>query len=50
MYVVKIKQDSKNDRLVNQETCHLLLINAKDPSQCTYLKNLKKKKKHWVKT
>jgi hypothetical protein len=24
---------------------YLLLINAEDPSQCTYLRNLKKKKK-----
>jgi hypothetical protein len=36
-------QDSKKDLLVHQDSGHLLLINAEDPSQCTYLRNLKKK-------
>jgi hypothetical protein len=36
-------QDFKKDLLVHQDSRHLLLINAEDPSQCTYLRNLKKK-------
>jgi hypothetical protein len=31
------------DLLVHQDSRHLLLISAEDPSQCTYLRNLKKK-------
>jgi hypothetical protein len=31
--------------LVPKDNRHLLLINAEDPSQCTYLRNLEKKKK-----
>ncbi len=43
LQVARIKQDSKKDLLVHQDSRHLLLINAEDPSQCTYLRNLKKK-------
>jgi hypothetical protein len=42
MYVAKTRQDSKKDLLVHYDNCHLLLINIGDPSQCTYLKKLKK--------
>jgi hypothetical protein len=31
---------------IHQDSHHLLFINAEDPSQCTYLRNLKKK--HWI--
>jgi len=40
-------QDLKKDLLAHQDSRHLLLINAEDPSQCTYLRNLKKKKHRW---
>jgi hypothetical protein len=41
--VARTRQDSKKDLLVLQDSRHLLLINAENPSQCTYLRNLKKK-------
>jgi hypothetical protein len=41
--VARTRQDSKKDLPVHQDSRHLLLINAEDPSQCTYLRNLKKK-------
>ncbi len=45
LQVARTRQDSKKDLLVHQNNRHLLLINAEDPSQCTYLRNLKKKKR-----
>jgi hypothetical protein len=33
--------DSKKDLLVHQDSPHLLLINAEDPTQCIYLRNLR---------
>jgi hypothetical protein len=41
--VARTWQDSKKDLLVHEDSSHLWLINAEDPSQCTYLRNLKKK-------
>ncbi len=41
--VGRTRQDSQKDLLVHQDSRHLLLINAEDPSQGTYLRNLKKK-------
>jgi hypothetical protein len=41
-YVSSTRQDSKKDLMVHEGSRHLLLINAEDPSQCTYLRNVKK--------
>jgi len=35
-------QDSKKSLLDHQDSRHFLLINAEDPRQYTYLRNLKK--------
>jgi len=43
LQVARTGQDSKKYIIVHQDSCHLLLINAEDPSQCTYLRNLAKK-------
>ncbi len=45
LQVARTRQDSKKDLLVHKDSRHLLLINAEDISQCTYLRNLRKKKK-----
>jgi hypothetical protein len=44
LQVAKTRQDSKKDLLVHQDSRHLLPINAEGISQCTYLRNLRKKK------
>jgi hypothetical protein len=41
--VARTRQDSQKGLLVHQDSHHLLLLNAKDPRQYTYLRNLKKK-------